>query len=221
MCRYMHYMASLVLLGKQDVIELAFSINLDTMTCEPAAAASHQAAQAATLVPLLDLSEQQQELIAAGTTLYYDLLQPIHLQRHRVHEELAAVEKEYDVQRDGGGECTSADGHDDGDGDAKPGAVDPGSSSSGSNSGKLERLSSRQALLHKQQELTSRLSLLLHKEYCVRLTGMGWFIGCLSYTQLSKLAVMCWPYGMRVLFLATEIMRHREHVNKQRLQLCS
>lgn len=36
---------------------------------------------------------------------------------------------------------------------------------------------------------------------------MGWFIGTLTYEQLSRLAVMSWPYGMRLLFLATEIMQ--------------
>jgi hypothetical protein len=36
---------------------------------------------------------------------------------------------------------------------------------------------------------------------------MGWFIGSLNYEQLSRLAVMSWPYGMRVLFLGTEIMQ--------------
>jgi hypothetical protein len=36
---------------------------------------------------------------------------------------------------------------------------------------------------------------------------MGWFVGSLNYEQLSRLAVMSWPYGMRLLFLATEIMQ--------------
>lgn len=36
---------------------------------------------------------------------------------------------------------------------------------------------------------------------------MGWFVGTLTYQQLSRLAVASWPYGIRLLFLATEIMQ--------------
>jgi hypothetical protein len=56
----------------------AHFINLETMVSEPAEAASHQAAQAAALVPMLGLSEQQQEFVSIGMQLYYDLLAAIH-----------------------------------------------------------------------------------------------------------------------------------------------
>jgi hypothetical protein len=36
---------------------------------------------------------------------------------------------------------------------------------------------------------------------------MAWFVGSLTYEQLSRLSVASWPYGMRLLFLATEIMQ--------------
>jgi hypothetical protein len=56
--------------GKVDVVEAALAINLETMQSEPAEAASHQAAQAAVLVPLLQLTAQQRELISVGMGLY-------------------------------------------------------------------------------------------------------------------------------------------------------
>lgn len=60
----------------------------------------------------------------------------------------------------------------------------------------------------------------LLQEYMLRMTGMGWFVGCLSCEQLSRLAVCCWPYAPRVLFLGTEIMQQREELLKTRALLC-
>jgi hypothetical protein len=57
------------------------------------------------------------------------------------------------------------------------------------------------------------------QEYMLRMTGMGWLVGCLTYEQLSKLAVNTWPYPMRVLFLGTEVMQQQERLVKMRLQL--
>jgi hypothetical protein len=57
------------------------------------------------------------------------------------------------------------------------------------------------------------------QEYILRMTAMGWFVGVLTYGQLSRLAVQTYPYPMRVLFLGTEVMKHRERLEQQRLQL--
>jgi hypothetical protein len=54
----------------------------------------------------------------------------------------------------------------------------------------------------------------------LRMTAMGWFVGCLSCEQLSRLAVCCWPYAPRVLFLGTEIMQQREKLVQTRTQMC-
>jgi hypothetical protein len=61
--------------------------------------------------------------------------------------------------------------------------------------------------------------LLLLQEYVLRMTAMGWFVGLLTYEQLSRLAIQTYPYPMRVLFLGTEVMKHREKLEQQRLQL--
>lgn len=60
---------------------------------------------------------------------------------------------------------------------------------------------------------------LVSVQYMLRMAAMGWFVGCLTYGQLSKLAVMSWPYPMRVLFLGNEIMQQREKLLQQRLQM--
>lgn len=38
---------------------------------------------------------------------------------------------------------------------------------------------------------------------------MGWFIGSLTYEQLTRLAVASWPYSVRLLFVANEIKQWR------------
>ena len=58
-------------------------------------------------------------------------------------------------------------------------------------------------------------------QYKLRLAGMGWFIGTLTYEQLSKFAVMSYPYAPRVLFLATEIMQQWQLLQQRRQQLSS
>jgi hypothetical protein len=58
-------------------------------------------------------------------------------------------------------------------------------------------------------------------QYKLRLAGMGWFIGTLTYEQLSRLAVMSYPFPPRVLFLATEIMQQRQQLLQCRQQLSS
>lgn len=63
------------------------------------------------------------------------------------------------------------------------------------------------------------LPLMSLQEYMLRMAAMGWFVGCLTYAQLSRLAVLSWPYPMRVLFLGNEIMQQREKLLQQRLQL--
>lgn len=57
------------------------------------------------------------------------------------------------------------------------------------------------------------------QEYTLRMAAMGWLVGCLTYEQLSRLAVLSWPYPMRVLFLGNEIMQQRERLVQQRLQM--
>jgi hypothetical protein len=56
-------------------------------------------------------------------------------------------------------------------------------------------------------------------QYKLRFAAMGWFIGALTHRQLSRLAVMSYPYAMRVVFLATEIMQQRKQLLNCRQQL--
>lgn len=123
----------------------AHCTNLETMAYEPAEAAQHQQAQAAMLVPLLGLSDQQQEFIAVGMRLFYDLLDAVYQERQQISSQMTAV----DTSRRTSSEDANMDG---------------GSPASGSSSEQLGTIPDRQEQLEKQQQLTNRLSMLLHKE---------------------------------------------------------
>lgn len=58
-------------------------------------------------------------------------------------------------------------------------------------------------------------------QYKLRMTAMSWFIGSMSFEQLSRLTVLSWPFAPRTLFIATEVMQQREKLVQQRLQLLS
>lgn len=148
--RYWHCLISLVMLGRADVAEDAAFMNLETGVPEPTKAAKHQEAQAAALVPTLGLSEQQQELIACGTQLNYDSLAGIRREQLAVNTALAATEPRQEAT--GSNTDSSSTG----------GGSSSGASSSEDGSQLAERL-------EKQQQLTERLSLLLHKEYHLRI----------------------------------------------------
>lgn len=153
----MHLIVSCIMLGRQDVLEKAHAFNLETMQPEPAAAASHQAAQAAVLVPLLNLPEGQQEFIAVGMRLHADLLQSIHNERQQLQLQVAC---------DSGSSASSWDSGGGGSGGGSgSGGGDGGSSKSTSSrsSGQLDTLLLRHSQLQKQQAQTNRLNLLLHK----------------------------------------------------------
>jgi hypothetical protein len=136
-----HY--SLIMNGRQSVVEAALAINLETMKPEPAEAAAHQAAQAAVLVPMLQLTEQQQEIVSVGMGLYYDLLAVIHHERQDINSQMNTV----DEAAEDSGEAGS-----------------PNSRASSTRDGPLQDLPDRRERLQKQEALTNRLDLLLHKE---------------------------------------------------------
>jgi hypothetical protein len=152
-------------------------MNLETGVLEPTAASQHQEAQAAALVPTLGLSEQQQELIACGTQLYYDLLASIHKERLEINTSMTAVEPTQ--------EATSSDTNSS---NADNSNMDAGSASVASSSEHGLQLAERQELLEKQQQLTDRLSLLLQKEVrrwpavamCSRFASVGVALSCLT-----------------------------------------
>jgi hypothetical protein len=138
----------LIVAGKADVVEAAVTTTMDTMQADPAAAARHQAAQAAVAVPLLQLTPQQQELMPVGVKLFYDLLDVVYQERQEINSQMTAV---VEAERYAKAAATAT-------ADACAAAGPAASSTDGND------LADRRVRLQQQEALTNRLTLLLHKE---------------------------------------------------------
>jgi hypothetical protein len=124
---------------------------------------------------LLNLSEQQQEVIAVGMQLHYDMLNAVHQERQDINSQMTVLQ----VERSSG----SGNGPSSSNNRVEP-PQEAGSPSSGNSSEQLESLPDRQELLEKQQELTSRLNLLLHKE--VSGQAQCWRVGQQCWQRAGK-----------------------------------
>jgi hypothetical protein len=51
---------------------------------------------------------------------------------------------------------------------------------------------------------------LLHKEYVMRAAAVAWLVGCLDWKQMSKAAVLSWPYPFRISDLAQAVVRFEQ-----------
>ena len=65
----------------------------------------------------------------------------------------------------------------------------------------------RHARLEAEQQRSARLQLLMQKEYTLRMGGMAWVVGCLSWPQMSRAAVLSWPFPVRMSLLAREVQK--------------
>jgi hypothetical protein len=196
---------SLIRLGKQDVLETAHAFNLETLQSEPAEAASHQAEQAAVLVPLLGLCEQQQELIAVGMRLYYDLVLEIYTERRALQVKVAAAAATrasasgttMPSQRSTNGEANGSNAQVS---NAAACSSEGGGSGSSSAEGIAAGVISRLESLEKQCEVTDRLQLLLHKVWCSSSHS-----ACVAVVQL----MVCTPVVVHVLlWCSRSCVRH-------------
>jgi len=178
---------SLIMVGREDLVEFLNIVNLETMEAD-VEGANAQAATTAALIDKISLSPQQQHVIATGCSMYMQLLGSVMQERQRLQLQFAAAQ--------GTSEGSSA-----------------GSNSSCSSSSKTlltDQFEGRQQLLEAQQKQVARLQLLMQKEFILRMAGMTWFIGCLSWQQIAKATVLCWPYTLRPSLLAREIWKHAE-----------
>jgi hypothetical protein len=138
----------LIVAGKIDVVETAITTNMETMQEDSAAAARHQAAQAAVVVPLLQLTPQQQELKTIGVKLCYDLLGVVYQERQEISSQMTSV---MEAERDAKAAATAT-----ADACAAAGLA--------ANGAEKNDLADRCVRLQQQEALTNRLTLLLHKE---------------------------------------------------------
>jgi hypothetical protein len=168
----------LIMSGKVDVVEAALTTNLETLANDPAEASAHQAERACMVVPLLQLTEQQQEIIAVGTGLHHDLLAALHRERQDINRQMTAV--------------VEAAGADSSAAHSQTGSSTTGSGSSGSMV-LTPNLPDRRVQLQRQQDLANRLNTLLHKEVrnpaaAHAAAHMGW-CGCMMAAVLQTCIV--------------------------------
>jgi hypothetical protein len=188
--RHLHYTVSLLLSGRPQVLWDLTLFNCETSALEADASTKH-AAQLATMPPQLGLTEQQLQEISAGMSLFKDLHNSILEERQVVHAELLAQEIS----------CRGA-----GSSDGAPGSTYSNSPASTA----TDDVDCLQHELEERQRNTSRMQVLLHKDIMLRAAAAAWFIGCLDWQQLTKAAVMSWPYLPRILSLAEAVTQYAQ-----------
>jgi hypothetical protein len=194
------------------VLEQFSTYNLATLEPDPEAGPKH-AALVAALPPVLGLTDLQLQEISAGASLFTDLLSSIMREQLQQQRELTADTSAGIIPSSSSSSkpCDSSSGSSSS-GSSSSGSSSSGSSGSGSSgsssSGSYTPLSRRD--LVGQQRSTGRMQALLRKEYCMRAAAGAWLGGCLSWQQLTKAAVMCWPHPLHMVKLMLEIARYAQ-----------
>jgi hypothetical protein len=155
--------------------------NVGTLQPDAEAGPKH-AALVAALPPMLGLTDQQLQEISTGMSLFMSLLSSILREQLQHQRELSSDT----------------------------------SGAAGSSSGPCDSSSTHSSFTHSHRDLaghqrsTGRMQALLRKEYCMRTAAGAWFAGCLTWQQLAKATVMCWPYPLRMVKLALEISKYAQ-----------
>lgn len=177
---------SCTMAGRCDLVERLNILNLHSMQPDEEGA-NQQAAKTATLIDRMGITPEQQHVIATGSAMYMQLLEAVMQERQRLQSQFADLD-----------------------------AINQASSSNASSNSissmelRADLAAGRQEQLEAQRKQVARLRLLMQKEFILRMAGMTWFLGCLSWKQLSKAVVLCWPFTLRPSLLATEIQKRYE-----------
>jgi hypothetical protein len=86
--------------------------------------------------------------------------------------------------------------------------------STGGSSSSLSSLPDGLHSLHRDleghQRSTDRMQVLLRKEFMLKAAAVGWFLGCVSWRQITKACVLAWPYPLRTSLLIHKIARYAQ-----------
>lgn len=159
--------------------------NLSTLEPTTHNLSEAQAARYATLPPLLGLAPQQLQMVVVGLPLFQDLVQGVIHERQQLQAGLVA-------------ECSTPSGR-----SSSDSAHDPKISSS--------ILSSVQEhMLEQDERNTCRLQALLFKDCVLRLAVCAWWVGTMSWSQLTLAASLVYPYPLRPMLLMMEIAKYAQ-----------
>lgn len=201
-CSYLSLMTAVMLAGRPEVIEGVNTYNLSTLQPDPQAM-QQQHNQDATLPDLLDLTDDQVQDIIAGAPVFKKLQESI-------------VRDEQQLLRAGLGAVRttpsdSGSSHD----NSSVCSTHNGSRVSGSS----QELSLQAILgdLEQHMRYTDRLKVLLRKDLTMRALTFAWLAGSLDWRQITKAAILCWPYVCR-LRVSTFAQAVSEYAERRRLQ---
>ena len=165
----MHAAMSLIMIGREDIVETLNIINLNTLQPDPEGSL-HVTTQAARTVSRLQLTPQQQSIIATGTGMYMRLLEAITQERQQLQLQFAATAEPLVKSESNAGSMAA--------GSTQQPCL---SVQGGQSAAETDSLASRQARIEAEQQRSARLQLLMQKEYILRMAGMAWVVGCLTW----------------------------------------
>lgn len=225
--RYLQALVSMVVADKHDLVEEHYTYNCDSLVpfVTLAEHAPDLAAAAAAKVPQLSLPDEQLRIIANGMTVLQEQLDAITSERQRLQSAIA-VEGTCGCSSSAHSGCCSSGMA------GSPTLTFSGTSLGGfsddpsaqlcvyhtsCNASACNAMDRRWTQLDQQQRLR-RLGVVLRKEALLCVSGMAWFVGCLTWEQLAQAAVMCWPYPLQLSIwpVAVQIYNVQE---QQRAQL--
>lgn len=180
-CRHYHILWSLVVCGKRDVVDAtkAFDLEAGCLLSPDSPHIDNQASIAASVLPALELSEEQEDTIAYVMELCELLMTPIAAEISQIQQQLnACITSSSSASLGYGGE----------DSGSSLDAASPGAAEVAAAAGGRERALAK-ARLEQQQKLLSRLSVLLRKQYHVVAATTCIFLNCLTWVQAAKMIV--------------------------------
>lgn len=189
---------SLILSGRAHVVEEISLFSLATLTVEMDTDSNHTA-QIAGMPALMNLTEKQLQEISAGTSLFMRLLNGVLREQQQLQAELTC-----DTNMSAAPSSSSSD------------SLGGDSNGTGGSSSCLSSLPDGLHSLHRDleghQRSTTRLQVLLRKEYMLKAAAVGWFLGCVSWRQIVKACVVSWPYPLRATMLTQQIARYAQEI---------
>jgi hypothetical protein len=189
----MSVMAAITISARPEVVEKINMYNLATLQ-QDADAMEKRLEQQALLPAQLDLTDEQVQEIVAGTAIFKSL-------RSSILQELQQLQAEV---------LASTGPHDDSCGsDSSAGSANLGNGSSSSSTPELS-LHAILGDIDQHMRHTDRIQVLLHKEMTVRAAAVAWLMDCLDWRQITKGAILCWPYPWRVSAFGPAVTRYAE-----------
>lgn len=201
---FWHLLVSLVLLGRQEVIEALKLMNYDTLQpMEP----PHDDATVTQLLTALCLSDAQLEAISLGFSLAQRLSEPVMEEWQQLQQEVGKGTSSTGTSAAGSSSSSeerSSTAEPSAEGSDPPGTTD------------MPRgVNTRRVMLDAEQQRLARLQLVMQKKYILLFAHGAWFFGCMTWRQAARMYLLLWPFGPCLMRLALAVQQMWEAKQKQ------